>query len=266
MDTEHFQEKGKPVFRPEMPPPNKQPMRCWLALVLAGATLLGGCALNGDFGRVRSSLETDNMHAWVGREAVGSIGGKPSKFPLTDNERRLRDLAYALIQPPYDRNRWDSVFAEYGLEGPHGSAPFDRTAYWTHLDAPHRRSEASSYAQIVGDARNDVVRIEPFFAVAARVIDVDRRRAESLGYVAHSSGVSEAEADNALSRNNENTAILEWVCRSLRERAAGYRYALERLVISSPSSNAVEAERSLRLLTTRIDGYCASAESVVAKG
>jgi hypothetical protein len=52
-----------------------------------------------------------------------------------------------------------------------------------------------------------VVRIEPFFATAARVIDVDRRRAESLGYVAGSSGVSDAEANNALRRNNENADV-----------------------------------------------------------
>jgi hypothetical protein len=266
---EHFQEKHapgsdrgwKPVFRPKM-----RAMRYWLVSAVAAATLLGGCALNGDFGRVRDSLQSDNMHAWVGREAVGSIGGQPSKFPLTDNERRLRDLAYALIQPPYDRNRWDSVFAENGLEGPHGIAPFDDTAYWTHLDAPHRRSEASSYAQIVGDARNDVVRIEPFFAAAARVIDVDRRRAQSLEHIAGSSGLSEADIADALSRNNENTAIVEWVCRSLRERTAGYRYALERLVVSTPSSNAVETERSLTLLTTRTEGYCTTAKAVVAKG
>jgi hypothetical protein len=250
-----------------------RPTRYWLVPALAAATLLGGCALNGDFGRVRDDLVTDDMHAWVGREAVGSIGGKPSELRLTDNERRLRDLAFALIQPPYDRNRWDSVFAEYGLEGPPG-APFDRTAYWTHLDVAHRRSEVSSYAQIVADARNDVVRIEPFFATAARVIDVDRRRAEGLGYVAASSGVSDAEANNALSRNNENTAVVVWVCRSLKERAVSYRYALERLVISTPSSNAVEAERSLTLLQTRTAGYCpgaavvapAVAPAVVTKG
>jgi hypothetical protein len=239
-------------------------MRYWLVPALAAATLLGGCALNGDFGRVRDDLVTDDMHAWVGREAVGSIGGRPSELLLTDNERRLRDLAFALIQPPYDRNRWDSVFAEYGLEGPRNAAPFDRTAYWTHLDVAHRRSEVSSYAQIVADARSDVARIEPFFATAARVIDVDHRRAESLGYVAASSGVSDAEANNALSRNNENTAVVEWVCRSLKERAVSYRYALERLVISTPSSNAVEAERSLTLLQTRTAGYCPGAAAVVA--
>jgi hypothetical protein len=243
------------------------PIRLRSAAALAGATLLGGCALNGDFGRVRPELVTDDMHAWVGREAVGSIGGQqPSQFRLTDDERRLRDLAFALIQPAYDRNKWDSVFAEYGLEGPREEAPFDRTAYWTHLDVAHRRSEVSSYAQIVTDARNDVVRIEPFFATAARVVDLDRRRADSLRYVAASSGLSEAEANNAISRNNENTAIVEWVCRSLKERAASYRYALERLVISTPSSNAVEAERSLTLLRTRTGGNCPDVPAVVAKG
>jgi hypothetical protein len=247
-------------FRAKMRP------KYWLVPALAGATLLGGCALNGDFGRVRSDLVTDDMHAWVGREAVGSIGGRPSEFLLTDNERRLRDLAYPLIQPPYDRNRWNSVLAEYGFEGPRDGAPFDRTAYWTHLDVAHRRSEVSSYAQIVGDARNDVVRIEPFFAIAARVIDVDRRRAQGLDYVAGNSGVSEAEAGNALSRNNENTAIVEWVCRSLKERAASYRYALERLVIRTPSSNAAQVELSLTLLQTRIGGFCPGTRAVVAKG
>ena len=113
--------------------------------------------------------------------------------------------------------------------------------------------------------RTDVARIEPFFAAAARVVDMDRRRAASLDYVAGSSGISVAENDNALSRNNENTAIIEWVCRSLRERAQSYRFALERLVISTPSSNAAEVERSLTLLQTRTEGYCATASAVVAK-
>jgi hypothetical protein len=179
----------------------------------------------------------------------------------------LRDLAFALIEPPYDRSRWDSVLSEYGLKGPTPATPFDRTAYWTHLDVAYRRSEASAYGQVVQDARNDVTRIEPFFATAARVVDMDRRRAASLGYVAGSSGISEAENNNALSRNNENTAIIEWVCRSLRERAQAYHFALDRLVISTPSYNAAEAERSLTLLQATTDGYCATAApAIVAKG
>jgi hypothetical protein len=239
-------------------------MMLWRVTALAGATLLGGCALNGDFGRLRSDLVTDDMHAWVGRDAVASIGEKPSDFLLTDNERRLRDLAFALIQPPYDRNRWNSAFAEYGLDRPRHARPFDRTAYWTHLDVAQRRSEVSSYAQLLADVRNDVVRIEPFFATAARVTDVDLRRAEALGHIAGDSGLSDVDADNALRRNNENAAVIAWVCRSLNEREASYHYALERLVIRTPSSNAVEVERSLTLLQTRIGASCPVAPAVIA--
>jgi hypothetical protein len=236
------------------------------ALVAVLAMALAGCALNGDFGRVRADLVTDDMHAWVGRDAVRGIGGEPSEFRLTDSERRMRDLAYALIAPAYDRNRWDSVVYEYGLQGPAPDGPFDPSAYWFHLDIWHRRSEASAYGQIAEDARNDVVRIEPFFATAALVVDMDRRRAQGLTFVAGSSGLSEAETANALARNNENTAVIAWVCRSLHERALSYRFALERLVVSVPSPNAAEVDRSLALLQTRTEGYCAHAQPVVRKG
>ncbi|HLH95972.1 MAG TPA: hypothetical protein VKW08_12740 [Xanthobacteraceae bacterium] len=236
--------------------PRKMGVRGRLLSALAAAALLAGCALNGDFGRVRPELVYDDMHDWVGRDAVRGVGGKPSQFRLTDDERQLRDFGYALIQPPYDRTHWDSVFANYGWEGPRPNAPFDRTAYWNNLDVAHRRSEASSYAQIVTDARNDAVRIEPFFAVAALVVDADQRRAQALGYVARSTGLTDVEANNALSRNNENTAVIEWVCRSLKQRAASYRYALERMIIVAPSPNAAEGDRSLALLESRIGIYC----------
>ena len=47
---------------------------------------------------------------------VASIGGTVFEFPLTDEERQLRDLAYPLIEPPYDRQRWYSVLGEYGVD------------------------------------------------------------------------------------------------------------------------------------------------------
>jgi hypothetical protein len=219
-------------------------------MILAAALLAGGCALNGDFDRVRPELRSDDMHAWVGRDAVASIGLPPSKSPLTDDERALRDLAFAMIDPPYDRNRWDSVFREYGFgRYPREPIRFDVTEYWRRLDEIYRRSEASAYAQLVTDARNDTVRIDPFFAIAGRVADMDRKRAKALNHV---SGLTRPEHDNALFRNNENTAIVEWVCRSLYARLDAYRYALERMVVSAPNSAAVEVERALTLLHGRI--------------
>jgi hypothetical protein len=227
-------------------------------IVLAGILLLGGCVTNGDFGRVRPELVHDDIHDWVGRDAARAVGGQPSAFPLTDDERLLRDLAFPLIEPPYDRNRFDSVWREYGLgRSPDRHAvPFDRAAYWVRLAEQYRRSEASAYAQIVTDARNDVERIGPFFTVADRVIDIDAKRAKSLAYVRHLTG---EEYANAANRNVENTAIVAWVCRSLHNRGASYRFALEHLVISAPSPSAAEAEQSLNLLYARIGNRCPGA-------
>jgi hypothetical protein len=231
-------------------------------VIVAVALLGGGCALNGDFDRVRPGLVTDDIHAWVGRDAVADLGLPPSEFRrLTDDERLLRDLGFALIAPPYDRNRWESVLREYGILREHGlgrpppgePVKVERDAYWKHLYADERRSEASAYAQLTTDARNDVVRIEPFFAAAARVADMDRKRVTVL---AHVRKVNVAEHDNALYRNNENTAVVAWVCRALNERAAAYGYALERLVIETPSRLAAEAERALAMLGARMGEYC----------
>ena len=97
--------------------------------------------------------------------------------------------------------------------------------------------------------RNDVLRIEPFFSVAQRVIDIDRKREKSLSYVAV---LSAAKIANAKARMAENFLVVAWVQQSLTERAAAYRFALERLIVAVPSPFGIEAERSLTLLQTPI--------------
>jgi hypothetical protein len=237
--------------------------RAGTVLVLAAAACLAaGCVTNGDFGRVRPELVRDDMHDWVGREAVVGTGGPASEFRTTDQERELRDRAYALIEPPYNRNRWDSVWREYGAGRPErGELAFDRTAYLARLHRTYRRSEASAYAQIVTDARNDVERLPAFFTTAGRVTDMDRRRAQSL---AHVSDLTEREHANARARSNENRAIVVWVCHALRERVISYRYALERLVIAVPSEGAAETDRAISQIATQVAQYCGGRGGVLA--
>jgi hypothetical protein len=155
-----------------------------------------------------------------------------------------------LIEPPYDRQRWYSVLNEYGVTGEARSDWFycDPTAYAARLMLVYVRSETARYARLNDDIRNDIARIDPFFSVARRVVDIDRKREQSLAVVAVKSG---AEIANALSRVAENTLTVGWVQRSLVDRAAAYRFALERLVIAVPSPMAVEVERSLALLQAR---------------
>jgi len=221
------------------------------AVALTG--LLAGCGANGDFGRMRASLVRDDTHAWMGPAAArGSV--QPSwKHQLTDEERRLRDLAYPLIEPPYDRNRWYSVLGEYDLKNQPWPYP-DRAAYALRLMQTAYRSQTARYNKLIEDIRNDVVQLDPFFAAAHYVADMDSKREKSLAYV---SRLTPQERNEALKRIGENRAIVLWVRGSLAERAASYKIALERLVIAAPSPVAVEAERSLTLLQQRIGAYSA---------
>jgi hypothetical protein len=216
---------------------------------LFGLALLTNCA-NGDFGRIKPSLVTDDMHAWVGTEAVGSIGVPPSRYGLTDDERELRDLAYPLIEAPFDRQRWYSILGEYGADRAFRKN-VDRTAYGRELMARSFRSASGRYGQLQEDIRNDSVRVGPFFRVAARVTDLDNKRAQSMAYVPD---LTEEERASALSRIAENRMAIGWVQYSLRQRAESYRYALERMVIAYPSPMAVETEQALNRLRMEIGG------------
>lgn len=219
-------------------------------LALACAAALGGCA-SGDFGRTRDSARNDDMHRWIGIEATGSIGARASDFQLTDSERLLRDLAYPFIEPPRSRPAWKGVFGDYEpLPSPwRRKAPaFDRSAYGRHLiDEPHR-SHASRYGRLIEDVRDDITRLDPFYATATRVFDLDAKRNASLRYLGD---LSPRERDDALARMRENVLIVEWVQTCLERRIASYRWALERLVIHAPDGLAAEADRLIGELALR---------------
>src|ERR1700728_5254887 len=216
-----------------------------LTLLLIGATL-GGCS-GGDFGLPPQDFIRDDMHGWRGTEATGSVGLHPSQFQLTDNERQLRDIAYQLIEPPHSRPAWKSVFGDYAtIASPwRHRVAFDRTAYGRQLiDEPHR-SDASRYAQLIDDVRDDITRFEPFFASAARVFELDRKRNASLSHI---SELSPRERADAVARMEENTLIVQWVQQCLERRISSYRWALERLVVQAPDNVAAEADRLINEL------------------
>jgi hypothetical protein len=237
-----------------------------LAVCLIGAAL-GGCS-GGDFGRTRQDMRSDDMHRWLGAEVTGSVGVKASQFQLTEYERQLRDLAYPIIEPPLSRPAWKSVWGDYKpLPSPWRQVVvFDRTAYGRNLiDEPHR-AHTSRYAVLIDDVRNDITRFEPFYASAARVIELDRKRDASIKLV---SELSPRERDDAVARMQENSLIVQWVQQSLERRISSYRWALERLVIQAPDSIAAEADRlikELALLAANPPVQPGGGRAVVVKG
>lgn len=224
------------------------------ALAVLTLFLLSGCTSIGDFGRLQDALVTDDIHAWVGEQASAQVGGLVSADNLTDDERTLRDLAFPLIEPAYDRIRWDAVVYEYGEKNSFQRElwAFDPTAYYRHLQGEMLRSTAARYNQLIDDIRNDIVRIEPFFVVARRVADLDRRRMASMEHIADLNG---AERVNAVARVNENSLTIAWVDKSLMQRCASYRFALEHLAVAEPEPIAAEADTAFTQLQQQIAAH-----------
>jgi hypothetical protein len=174
---------------------------------LAALVLLAGYA-NGDVKEVKRYLVRDDIHDWVARDALIGTKASPSGFALTDDERQLRDLAFPLIQPSYDRHKWYSIAAEYGLIECAQREHFNRTEYAAHLFGTDYRSPASRYATLMDDIRDDKTRLPQFFETATRVIDIDHKRSQSLVYI---SSLSPHERNEALRRNDANAAIVSLV-------------------------------------------------------
>lgn len=220
------------------------------ALTLLFASVALAACSGGDFGRARQDVLNDDMHRWIGAEATASVGLRASQFQLTDGERRLRDTAYPLIEPPHSRPAWRTVFGDYQvLPSPwRQKVIFDRTAYGrTLIDEPHR-SHSSRYAQLIDDVRDDITRFETFYGNAIKVLELDRRRNASLGRV---SELSPRERDDAVARMQENALIVQWVQQCLERRVSSYRWALERLVIQAPDSLAADADRLISELAAQ---------------
>jgi hypothetical protein len=232
-----------------MPPRAHRNAKPPLAILVV--LLLPGCTSIGDFGRLEQPVVADNIHAWVGQEAAVRTGAPISLNNLTDDERTLRDLAFPLIEPPYDRIRWDAVVYEYGQKREFRRNLWiaDPTAYYRHLIEANYRSTAGRYNQLNDDIRNDVVRTGPFFDMAHRVIEADRKRQATMNLIPD---ISPLDQVNALARVGENNLTIAWVQTSLAQRCASYRFALDHLVVSEPTALASQVDISLKLLQQQI--------------
>jgi len=223
-------------------------LRLLHALALTAAvSVLGGCS-GGDFGRPRSMpFDENTLPAIV--SGAGRIVGTPLAFyAFTDDEQQLRLLADPLLTPPYAPALSAKAANEFGGEAPPPARPIDPAAYQNMLMAM-QGSQIARYSRLIDDIQNDTMRLKDFFAIAARVIDTDREREEALPAVTTLSAV---ERDKITKRMADNARLVARVNRSIDERAASYRFALEHLAVLQPSPLATDAGRALIALEQQI--------------
>lgn len=223
-----------------------------VAFLVAAGLNLAGCGVNGDFGLVNRDLVRDDIHDWIGREKPVDVEAPIGNFQLTDDERQLRDLAYPLLEPPYNRQKFHSVVSEYGGTPQTLQESADASVYFARLIETNDRSPAARYAQLIDDIRNDITRLPGFFEAAGRVLDLDNKRLRSMALVA---SLSRTERAQAKERVRENARVVSMVRTSLTRRSASYRFALERLAVMSPMPQAADVDRALAQLNAGIAQY-----------
>jgi hypothetical protein len=228
----------------------------FFAALLCAAFSAGGAARAeqlGDFGRPADSPFVDEFLPWLKGGWLDLTGKAIPSAPYTDDEKMLRNRAYVILLPIEQHERslltlagadfvelWNLIRDE--------PAVYDVRSYGDWLVARPYRSHTARYAQLIDDIRADTALVRPFFATAHRVFDADGVRRQSFRFVApHLSGKIEI----AERRVEENRRLVAEVYRRFRERIASYRYALETLLVLTPSPAAVEAEKMLYLLEER---------------
>jgi hypothetical protein len=194
-------------------------------MVAAIAAACAACVARGDFGRPAPGT------AGLELSLQASSLDNRSSLPYTDDERELRERAWAFLSPSGDG----------AAAGP--------DQYAADLLAADYASSEARYARIEADIAADRTRIGPLLKLAAQVEKLDRARAGALSYVPQ---VAPGEVDAAAARIEENRALIDRLHDAFGWRAAAYRMALERLAIATPSYAAARVERRLIALETYI--------------
>lgn len=215
-----------------------------LSLALLG---LAACAQTGDFGRPAPNVVNDTLAPLAGRE-IARVRGEPvSSYRQTDDEGLMRNLAWGVVMPPLDEQWRARTLVELRRTRilPANRARIDKASYVETLLSIDFRSSRARYARLKEDIDADILRIEPFFQVAARVVEDDRVRARAAERVPE---LRPDERDNVDARIDENRVLIAWVRQSFEERIVTYRYALDRLVLETPDRAAIDVEASLNVL------------------
>ncbi|GJD53628.1 hypothetical protein OPKNFCMD_6405 [Methylobacterium crusticola] len=217
--------------------------------VFLALPLIAACAQQGDFGRPAPTAWNSLIDA-AGTLAARERGEPASFFPLTDDERILRDRAWRYLMPARERNLFEAALDNLTRARvlPPGWRPADPTAYFDAIMAPPFRSPVSRYRRLSDDVVADGRLVPAFAETAARVVRADLTRLQSLPFI---TTLDDRDVRSAAMRVAENRCLIAWVRLETGARSASYRFALEHLLIAVPGEEAVPAERALAFLDAR---------------
>ncbi len=216
----------------------RRPLFSCLALLVCVLTIAACARPVGDFGRARPSVIHDEIMPAIGLGSAIGRGEPVSLFRFTDDEKRMRDMSWAIVRPPHVDDWYAANLIE--LERTRILGPVDLTldprVYYELLRREPYRSSEARYARVANDADVDAEGVRPFYTVVCRVFEADRER---LRVARSLPDLTPEEAADVEARIWENRNVAAWAWRSLEFRVAAYQYALERLQIETPTLERV---------------------------
>lgn len=232
-----------------MPPARSSRRLCGI-MAVTPLGLLVACAQEGDFGRPAPSA-WNRLVDTTGSLAISVRDEPEAPFPLTDDERVLRDRAWRYLMPAAGQDVFTAALANLTRSRvlPPNWRSDDVDAYHRTLVSESFRSPVSRYRRLGEDISADGRLIPAFVATALRVRDADALRLRGLSNLR---SLSDDDVRHAAMRVAENRCLIAWVRLETGLRVSRYRYALDHLHVEVPeAAEAVSAERSLGFLEAR---------------
>lgn len=224
--------------------------RICVALMLAAP--LVACTQPGDFGRLRHAPPAPEL-AFVGKHFAKFRHEPVSDYLLTDEEKRLRSIAFRFLRLPGEDGIMGSTLAEYRLAR---IIPMHRpfavaSSYYVTLKADEPLSSSTIWTRLGRDIRADDDMIAPFATFAHRVMTADRSRHQA----SYELGLLEiSDLNDVVARIAENHRLVIAVREALLDRIAAYEYAMDKARLEVPDIREHEAYLALVDLKYRV-GY-----------
>lgn len=170
-------------------------------------------------------------------------------FNRTTEEERMADRLWRFLHAPHVSGWFIPRLPAAGSAGSD-----DTGRYYRWLQKVNYRAPEVRYSTVAGDVYADLQTLPGAFEAICAVEEIDRQRGVALAQLGP---LEPGMADRVNQRRAENEASVASFVAAVRYRYESYNYALDNLLVETPSEKARDVDRQLVTLS----GYVARAEA-----
>lgn len=228
-------------------------LKNFLSLFIIAPILIGCVDPIGDLGRKRPSILGTETKLSPSNVNLPFLHKGSHRFNYTNDERELRNMTWRLMQAPHVGN-WIDTTSEWIRSLPYYD---DRKykergihRYYRLLRREPYRSSDARYARIADDALKDKALVTPLFYKAKTVFNADNKRLHAIRRM--QGDILPGRLNEAHERMNDNRSIVAAAVAAMDYRIQSYRYAIDHLMIETPSEYGIQARSAVEELAVMI--------------